>query len=237
MVCGRGQENSNAHNDLIRRSNVFCKDYNELLKVCKISIVSVNIYNAILPHLVESPVDHTVWLLVNKFSDFLTSESNSRAQLYIHGNNVLLRHIIFFSTYLYELYINVQCTDMPSCTFCAPHMDLSWLSDQSQRFRRSSHSWSRFVFFKPRLYLLLPYGPFLSCFLFRLNFIYVFPLPPLFSLLFLPKFQSLFWFYFLFLTTLPLIRMIFVVHFLLFGTAIPFLLPAFFWIFVGQYYY
>jgi hypothetical protein len=58
MACGRGQENSNAYNDLIRRLNVFCSDYNELLKVRQIIIVSVNIYNAILPHLVESPVDH-----------------------------------------------------------------------------------------------------------------------------------------------------------------------------------
>jgi hypothetical protein len=49
MASGRGQENSNAHNDLIHRSNVFCSDYNELLKVRQNTIVAVNIYDVILP--------------------------------------------------------------------------------------------------------------------------------------------------------------------------------------------
>jgi hypothetical protein len=47
MACGRGQENSNAHHDLIRRWNVFYSDYKELQKARQNSIVSVNIYEVI----------------------------------------------------------------------------------------------------------------------------------------------------------------------------------------------
>jgi hypothetical protein len=124
------------------------------------------------------------------------------------------------STYLYEQYI-VQCTDIlsSSCTFCAPHMDLSPDSLIKARDAGGLHILEVSLSFSNRdfIYSCLTV-PFSLAFFFPLRFVYVFshafPHLDLFFLLFRPKFQSLLWFYFLFLTTLPVIFIIFVVYFL-----------------------